>query len=327
MRSLVLIISLLFAFASTQGQGAMFLRGSQPAPQPGAGILDNYLGAAFAAAPDVLIYSAHSVTDNTVGSQTEGQTGQYTVLVRRDNDDALRSFTYTEVSDGTLTTWVGPANNGFVQILYDQGTNGNHATQGTAASQPKIVDAGSLVVENGKAALDFDGVDDWLFAPWTFPTGDILTTTFFVCMTRTSSAFEAPVSINPSIYEPDRRILSVAAGSTSTLAIRLSGGNTIFDATSAFDQSLFCVYRTAPNTDFFARQNATQLTVSSSSTTKNLNIQEDSAFMLGASGASAYTNPDNYFDGTLQISVWYLSDNSSNVAAIETIINNEYNIY
>jgi hypothetical protein len=36
-------------------------------------------------------------------------------------------------------------NDGFVSKWYDQSGNDNHATQGTAASQPKIVDGGSLV--------------------------------------------------------------------------------------------------------------------------------------------------------------------------------------
>ena len=47
--------------------------------------------------------------------------------------------------DGTVSKW------------YDQSGNDNHATQGTPASQPKIVSGGALVV----GGLDFDGVDDY----------------------------------------------------------------------------------------------------------------------------------------------------------------------
>jgi hypothetical protein len=54
------------------------------------------------------------------------------VDVRRSIDDAVESFTAAEVADGTLEAWV-------------QSGNDNHATQGTAASQPKIVDGGTLV--------------------------------------------------------------------------------------------------------------------------------------------------------------------------------------
>ena len=44
---------------------------------------------------------------------------------------------------------------GYVTTWYDQSGN-NDATQATAASQPKIVDAGVLVEENGKPAVDFN---------------------------------------------------------------------------------------------------------------------------------------------------------------------------
>ena len=45
--------------------------------------------------------------------------------------------------------------NGFVETWYDQSGNGNDATQSTAASQPKIVNAGSLLT----AGVTFDGGD------------------------------------------------------------------------------------------------------------------------------------------------------------------------
>ncbi|MCJ8334312.1 MAG: BspA family leucine-rich repeat surface protein [Epibacterium sp.] len=68
------------------------------------------------------------------------------------------SFTPSKVSDGTLVTWTGAGNDGFVVCLYDQSGNDNHATQSTASAQPKIVDNGVLVVENGRAAFAFDEV-------------------------------------------------------------------------------------------------------------------------------------------------------------------------
>ncbi len=63
------------------------------------------------------------------------------------------NVTLTQLTaDGHITTW------------YDQGGT-NHATQSTASSQPKIVDAGTLVTEGGLAAIDFDGTDDSLLIP------------------------------------------------------------------------------------------------------------------------------------------------------------------
>jgi hypothetical protein len=80
------------------------------------------------------------------------------VDVRRSSDDAEDSFTATEVADGTLTDWVGVGNDGFVTQWYDQSGNDNHATQGTNASQPKIVDGGVLVSDG----ISFNGTSQQL---------------------------------------------------------------------------------------------------------------------------------------------------------------------
>ena len=61
----------------------------------------------------------------------------------------LKDLVYTQITaDGHVHTW------------YDQSANANHAVQGTATAQPKIVDAGAVVTEGGKPAITMDGVDD-----------------------------------------------------------------------------------------------------------------------------------------------------------------------
>ena len=87
------------------------------------------------------------------------------VNVRRSSDSATADFKASEVSDGTLTTWVGSGNDGHVTTWYDQGGT-NHAAQATASSQPKIVDGGVLVTDgSGNPAIIGDGVDDTLVHP------------------------------------------------------------------------------------------------------------------------------------------------------------------
>jgi len=57
-------------------------------------------------------------------------------------DVSITNITLTKTTaDGHVTTW------------YDQSGNANHATQPTPASQPKVVDAGVLVLSNGNAAI------------------------------------------------------------------------------------------------------------------------------------------------------------------------------
>ena len=61
----------------------------------------------------------------------------------------LKNIVVTQTTaDGAVTTW------------YDQSGNGNDATNSTESEQPLVVSGGTLVEENGKAAIEFDGVDD-----------------------------------------------------------------------------------------------------------------------------------------------------------------------
>ena len=113
------------------------------------GLLDFYSGAAAA-------YSLRALRRGWIGGDV--------VEVRRDVDgggDTHKSFTEGAINSGAMLAWVtehsGTAN-GFVSIWYDQSGSANNATQIATNSQPKIVDAGALVV----GGLDFDGVDDEL---------------------------------------------------------------------------------------------------------------------------------------------------------------------
>lgn len=85
------------------------------------------------------------------------------VTVRRSTDNAEADFTASEVSDGTLAAWCS-GGDGFVKQWWSQ-TGSNHATQTTAGYQPKIVSAGVVILEGGKAAVQFDGSDDYLDLP------------------------------------------------------------------------------------------------------------------------------------------------------------------
>lgn len=64
-----------------------------------------------------------------------------------------QDFTAAQITDGTLATFVGAGNNGYVVTWYDQSGNGNHATQGTASNQPQIVASGVVITENGMPAI------------------------------------------------------------------------------------------------------------------------------------------------------------------------------
>ena len=86
------------------------------------------------------------------------------LLNGRDGTTNTLDFAEPELSGGILSLANG--GNAFCPNLYDQSGNGNHATQVGAASQPKLVDAGSLITDaSGRPVMEFDGAQSSLIAP------------------------------------------------------------------------------------------------------------------------------------------------------------------
>jgi len=86
------------------------------------------------------------------------------IRVRRSSDNAETDIGFTTA--GTLDTTAllahCGANSGYVTTWYDQSGNTRHLTQTTTASQPRIVNAGTIDTINGKPAVKLDGTDDIL---------------------------------------------------------------------------------------------------------------------------------------------------------------------
>lgn len=85
------------------------------------------------------------------------------IRVRRSSDNAQQDigFKAGNLDIEALRTFVGN-NSAFVTTWYDQSTHVKNLTQGTAAAQPRIVNAGTVELLNGKPTVVFDGTDDHL---------------------------------------------------------------------------------------------------------------------------------------------------------------------
>ena len=96
------------------------------------------------------------------------------IRVRRssDNAEADIGFDGTDLDTSSLTSFCS-GTDGFVTTWYDQSGNGNNATQGTAANQPKIVSSGSVITVNGYQVIQYDGSNDNLGTSLT-ATGTML---------------------------------------------------------------------------------------------------------------------------------------------------------
>ena len=113
---------------------------------PLAGLLDENPGAAAA-------YSLRRLSSTYTGSAVQVQ--------RADNVGGTTNIGFDSYGDldTTALTTAAAGNSMVVATWYDQSGNGRDATQGTSSARPKIYDATTgVVVENGKAAVEFDGL-------------------------------------------------------------------------------------------------------------------------------------------------------------------------
>lgn len=78
------------------------------------------------------------------------------VRIRRSSDSSESDFTAADVTDGTLATWVGAGNDGFVRTWYDQSGGGNHFEQSTSSAQPKLVSSGAVLTRNSRPIVEFN---------------------------------------------------------------------------------------------------------------------------------------------------------------------------
>jgi hypothetical protein len=201
---------------------------------------------------------------------------------------------------------------GFVETWYDQSGNGNDATQSVAASQPKIVDAGVLVSgDTGEPAFTGDGVDDILSlsSSINFGTGEFFVSTV-VDVDNTGGVVIGSASPNWMLLV-----------TTSSIQVRSSNTNTIYiispDSVLTAGESYLISLSRVEN-DITAYVNgvaqADVETVVSTDT-----FSADRFLQRGTNG-----NP--YPDPVSEVII-YASDQSANRVAIETNINDHYNIY
>lgn len=288
MKYIILTLSLLFSL-SLSGQH-MMLAGGEEAAAPANLLLDDYPGASAA-------YSLRELTT--------AWAGQAVVRVRRSSDNTEQDFTATEVSDGTLASFCG-AGDGFVVTWYDQSGNSANATQSTLTEQAKIISGGTLITENTKAAIDFDGSND----NYDISLGASTLQNFCVISGSNKNG--------------------VVVGAASFITYQLN-----------FDFSGSAMYMlNAENSDFWRKLSYTSSgqklffsdynTMSVDENGVNLNGQvyggdgianAASMILLGrrSTGSS--------FNGLMQEVILYPTDQASNQTAIETNINNYYSIY
>jgi hypothetical protein len=217
-----------------------------------------------------------------------------------------------------ISTTTGIAGDGAVTTWYDQaGINNATAdcSNPSACEQPLIVEAGDVVLDNNKPAIDFDGVDDYF-------TGAVKTTmdnTAIFAVIKSDSNTQDSVFIQNTVDINNCVALGLGGLSTnSKIGSRLRvGGSTIDrvgDATfTATDQTLV---------SYLADNTAGQMFIDGTEETDIVDSRsEGTATTIGARG-----DGNSPFNGAIQEVIFFESDQSSNRTGIEGNIGRYYNI-
>ena len=268
-----------------------------------------------------------SGTNTTVASSSISNGDNQDITLNLTGSAGYLAMTFVASSGGTITfnsIKVLPKS-GFVETWYDQSGNSSDATQLTAGSQPKIVDAGSLVT----GGIDFlDGTDTFLETT----NSDICNVpqlSLFTVLTPHIAASQAvafscgAVVSNSTSY--GGWVLTLNGYSDTVGLITQSKGNSaltgIFTSVTS-SEALVSLVSTFPNASI-SRDGGTAA-ASSSMVSPNQTSTGTRKFRIGCNftfrAASFYTQPINEI-------IIYTSDQSANRPAIEANINNQYDIY
>jgi hypothetical protein len=224
--------------------------------------------------------------------------GAYYVWGGQMNEGSIKAYTMT-------TT--GVSGNGFVSKWYDQSGNDNHATQGTAASQPKIVDAGSLV----SGGLEFDGVDDVLGTSLVPPNeATLIGVANWDIEDQSTMIIGARDSVNQRSY------LAQTSSGQSAIGVSSSALPDV-DIVAGDDYLLFGVHSGLTR---LLSTNGSVISDSGGSAPNNT-IHGYSVGALNTVGTNG-----SFMDGTLAEVIVYPSDQSANRTAIEANIGETYGI-
>jgi hypothetical protein len=188
---------------------------------------------------------------------------------------------------------------GYVNTWYDQSGNGRHATQTATGSQPLIVSSGSLVTENGKPAIRFDGVNDSLIMAGLH--GQSVLDQYFV------------TSTSDTVY-----IYPNSAGGTP-FGFEAESGNFTDGRGSSYGTGI--LYANGVETTGYTRDDIYNVTVGYKTVVhQGADTSGWSSYEFGARAGFTYS-------GSLQELIAYTSSQAANRTLIENNINNYYNIY
>lgn len=280
------------------------------------GLLDTYPNAAAA-------YSVRKLRLQYTGSA---------IRVRRSSDNTEQDIGFDingNLNTTALTSFCG-SGNGFVTTWYDQSGNARNVTQSTAASQPQIVSSGSVITQNTKPCIEFDG-NDW----FSNSTNGVLQldqrTHFVVAKENTSVNFAGIISYSPSSGD------DFANNNGGNLDLGNGGtfGNTNIDLPGAVNNVFLSGTKPMPYRLISYYSNSTTIylqanngTFQSKAHQYTANAFQSGKIHIGVRFLSGAVDIAYSMKGLIQEIVMYNgSGQNSNISTINSNINSYYGIY
>jgi sugar lactone lactonase YvrE len=217
----------------------------------------------------------------------------------------------------------GPTTNAYATTWYDQSGSDNDATQTTAANQPKVIAAGSLVTDaNGNYCLDFDGTNDYFSA-----------NSASALFSDEDKPHTCLLHYQPDAVDAAQDIVSLGSSSSSTpfnvLIGTKTGGTGRFGGDARDDLSTFFTV-----TQGYVGFESNLISSVFSGTSKNMRSYDEDLgptsldgstitldlFTIGALGR---TTISNYYDGKIISIIAYNSDQTSVIGSVEDFMRPE----
>ena len=266
-------------------------------------LLDTYGGAAAA-------YSLRKLSSTYSGNA---------IRVRRSSDNTETNIGFDgsgNLDEAALTAFVG-AGNGFVTTWYDQSGNGYNLIQSAAGNQPKIVSSGTVLKDNSKPALSFNGTSQYLAVTNnTILHASSLTSCFYTAQIL-SGGYNSPLA--SKAYNGDGGYFFGQVGGEKQLQLYIDQGVNLTGTTSILNaQKLFTNFnKTGTNNSKYYVNGS----LDAQWTKTDLSGTNSTYFALG------YDPLGIYLKGNFQETIIYSIDKTSDKTGIEGNINTFYSIY
>jgi hypothetical protein len=227
------------------------------------------------------------------------------IRVRRSSDNTEQDIGFSggNLDTSALTSFCS-GTNGFVTTWYDQSGNGLNATQTTALAQPKIVNAGSILLQNSKPIMKADNNFSCLVISRSIPKVSFTSVFYTLSLDTTDNFFVALADAGGWYFMVSN------SGSSSTAVNANIGTVTVYRNSSVYTVTT----RGNVYTDF---QGQKLLTVIGGST--NTIGNPDINIGYRDSGPIKMSNSQEL--------IIYNSNQTTNISGIQSEINTYYGIY